>query len=379
MSVPHGGGPPEAQTPKADRRAFPIVGIGASAGGLAAFEAFFSGMPADADPGMAFVLVQHLAPDRKSMLAELVRHDTRMMVFEVEDGMVMAQVIAAGALVNGAGDIHYLHGRTGMFLAPGPGEAEVNNILTMAREGPRPELAASLRRAVHTPEAVASPGLRARTNGHVTTVNTELQTKVTDLARANNDMNKLLAGTGIGTVFVDHPLRIQPHRTLDKVTEGVVISHVDVTERKKIQDSLLRTAELLEPTGALARVGGWDLEVSSMALSWTPKSFRVHDLDPSCPPSLSQAVAFYDPQAQPVAQAGLQAAIDQGTAWSFELPLTAAKGRAIWVRAQGVAEVHNGKSVRLFGAIQDITGRKQVEEAQRLASERLLAAERDRP
>ena len=42
---------------------FPIVGIGASAGGLAAFEAFFSGMPADTDPGMAFVLVQHLAPD----------------------------------------------------------------------------------------------------------------------------------------------------------------------------------------------------------------------------------------------------------------------------------------------------------------------------
>jgi len=48
---------------------FPIVGIGASAGGLAAFEAFFSGMPADADPDMAFVLVQHLAPDRKSILA----------------------------------------------------------------------------------------------------------------------------------------------------------------------------------------------------------------------------------------------------------------------------------------------------------------------
>ena len=46
---------------------FPIVGIGASAGGLAAFEAFFSGMPSGADPGMAFVLVQHLAPDHKSI------------------------------------------------------------------------------------------------------------------------------------------------------------------------------------------------------------------------------------------------------------------------------------------------------------------------
>ena len=66
---------------------FPIVGIGASAGGLAAFEAFFSGMPAEGDPGMAFVLVQHLAPDHKSILSDLVKRYTRMEVFEVTNGM----------------------------------------------------------------------------------------------------------------------------------------------------------------------------------------------------------------------------------------------------------------------------------------------------
>ena len=76
--------PETVETPVA---AFPVVGIGASAGGLAAFEAFFSGMPADTDPGMAFVLVQHLAPDHKSILTDLVRRYTRMQVFEVEDGM----------------------------------------------------------------------------------------------------------------------------------------------------------------------------------------------------------------------------------------------------------------------------------------------------
>ncbi|MDD2846502.1 MAG: chemotaxis protein CheB [Rhodoferax sp.] len=75
--------PPGPPTP------FPIVGIGASAGGLAAFEAFFSGMPADRDPGMAFVLVQHLAPDHKSILSELVRGYTHLQVFEVQDAMVV--------------------------------------------------------------------------------------------------------------------------------------------------------------------------------------------------------------------------------------------------------------------------------------------------
>ena len=45
-------------------------------------------------------------------------------------------------------------------------------------------------------------------NEELSTVNNELQTKVVDLSRANNDMSNLLAGTGIGTVFVDHQLRI---------------------------------------------------------------------------------------------------------------------------------------------------------------------------
>jgi two-component system, chemotaxis family, CheB/CheR fusion protein len=78
---------PESPTVTPQSNDFPIVGIGASAGGLAAFEAFFSGMPADIDPGMAFVLVQHLAPDHKSILTELIRRYTRMQVFEVEDGI----------------------------------------------------------------------------------------------------------------------------------------------------------------------------------------------------------------------------------------------------------------------------------------------------
>lgn len=87
---------------------FPIVGIGASAGGLAAFEAFFAGLPEHRDPGMAFALVQHLAPDHKSILGDLVQRCTRMVVHEVTDGMVVqpncVYIIPPGhdmALLNG--------------------------------------------------------------------------------------------------------------------------------------------------------------------------------------------------------------------------------------------------------------------------------------
>ena len=64
-----------------------IVGIGASAGGLEAFRSFFSAMPANT--GMAFVLVQHLSPDYKSMLADLLGKSTSMSVIEAIDGVTI--------------------------------------------------------------------------------------------------------------------------------------------------------------------------------------------------------------------------------------------------------------------------------------------------
>src|SRR5471030_180398 len=100
--------PEEGLSPEPAEAGFPIVGIGASAGGLAAFEAFFSGMPADIDPGMAFVLVQHLAPDHKSILSELIRRYTRIQVFEVEDGM-KAEVNCA-YIIPPNRDMAFLHG-----------------------------------------------------------------------------------------------------------------------------------------------------------------------------------------------------------------------------------------------------------------------------
>ncbi|MDP2212012.1 MAG: chemotaxis protein CheB [Candidatus Aquicultor sp.] len=64
---------------------FPIVGIGASAGGLGAFTKLFEHLPSDT--GMAFVLVQHLAPTHESLLSELISRVTAMPVSEVKDGM----------------------------------------------------------------------------------------------------------------------------------------------------------------------------------------------------------------------------------------------------------------------------------------------------
>ena len=66
-----------------------VVGIGASAGGLAAFKKFFEHMPPDT--GSAFVLVQHLDPQHKSLLVDLLRPQMTMPVVEASDGTVVAE------------------------------------------------------------------------------------------------------------------------------------------------------------------------------------------------------------------------------------------------------------------------------------------------
>ena len=64
---------------------FPVVGIGASAGGLEAMEIFFRNLPPE--PGMAFVVVQHLDPTTKGMLTELLQRTTTMKALQATDGM----------------------------------------------------------------------------------------------------------------------------------------------------------------------------------------------------------------------------------------------------------------------------------------------------
>lgn len=66
---------------------FPIVGVGASAGGLEALEDFFR--YANKDAGIAYIVIQHLSPDYKSLMLELLSKHTDMNIYRVEDGMLV--------------------------------------------------------------------------------------------------------------------------------------------------------------------------------------------------------------------------------------------------------------------------------------------------
>jgi two-component system CheB/CheR fusion protein len=93
---------------------FPVVAIGASAGGLEAFKEFFLALPVDT--GMAFVLIQHLDPNHESMLTEIIAKATKMPVEEVKSGVAIrpdrVYVIPPNAQMALAGDAFQLSPRS---------------------------------------------------------------------------------------------------------------------------------------------------------------------------------------------------------------------------------------------------------------------------
>ncbi len=163
-----------------------------------------------------------------------------------------------------------------------------------------------------------------------------------------------------GTVFPVE-IALSPFET----EEGPLVSSSirDVSERRKAEQALRHSRDLLDLIGQLAKVGGWELDLETETLTWSEGAYRIHEVDPSTRPSLAQAIDFFLPEARPAISAAVRACIDSGTPWDLELPLMTARGRTIWVRAQGVAERQGDRTVRLLGALQDVTDRKRSEEA----------------
>jgi diguanylate cyclase (GGDEF)-like protein/PAS domain S-box-containing protein len=137
-------------------------------------------------------------------------------------------------------------------------------------------------------------------------------------------------------------------------------THMDLTQRKRVETEIQRTAEMLRRTGELAHIGGWELDLATKRLDWTEQVYRIHELELGTMPSLENALDFFAPEAQPVIRAAIENAAASGTPYDLELPFVTAKGNPRWVRAQGLAVVEDGKPVRLLGAFQDITEKKTI-------------------
>ncbi len=137
-------------------------------------------------------------------------------------------------------------------------------------------------------------------------------------------------------------------------------THMDITTRKNQDEALRKSEQLLNRTGEVAGIGGWELDLVTGVVWWSAQTRRIHGVAPTYVPVLSEAINFYAPEAQPVIQAAVERAIAMGEGWDLELPIILATGQRIWVRTVGTAELEGDKPIRLLGALQDVTVLRSV-------------------
>lgn len=167
--------------------------------------------------------------------------------------------------------------------------------------------------------------------------------------------------------------RVLTHTT-DGKPEWMYGTQLDITHRKS-QERLLRKSEsLLNRTGELAEVGGWELDLVTNALILSDQACHIHGVSAGYRPSLKTAINFYSPEARPVVSAAIEHAIATGEGWDLELSFIQINEQRIWVHAVGQAEFENGVAVRLLGAFQNVTERVEQRQALEKAHSRLTLA-----
>jgi len=219
-------------------------------------------------------------------IAEKVAGPVKRPLRELVEQTLLHHLGVSAALVKANGDILYLHGRTGLYLEPSSGEAGINNILKMARVGLRHDLAVSLQRVVATREIVHAPGVSVKTNGHFTQVELSVCPVISSTLTGVNEVDaqavhdslesrERQVQTTSGSWFI---MRIRPYRTLGNVIEGVVITFVDITETKHIEEALakandqLRLAIVVRDSSDAITVH--DLE--GRIIAWNPSAVRMY-------------------------------------------------------------------------------------------------------
>jgi signal transduction histidine kinase/ABC-type amino acid transport substrate-binding protein/CheY-like chemotaxis protein len=137
---------------------------------------------------------------------------------------------------------------------------------------------------------------------------------------------------------------------------------MDITARKQAKENLKKIQSLLNETGRMAKVGGWEFDVETLRQTWTEEVYRIHEVGTDYMPTVSDGIEFYEAQSRPIIEKAVLRAIDYGESFNLELRFITAKGHHKWVHAIGHAHQENGRTVKVSGTFQDITERKRTEE-----------------
>jgi PAS domain S-box-containing protein len=165
----------------------------------------------------------------------------------------------------------------------------------------------------------------------------------------------------------------------DETIDGYAI-YADVTERQRRERELERRNDLFRKAQDLADVGAWEYDVRADELTWTEQVYDIHGVTGEFEPTPDAAVEFYHPEDREEIRSAVERCLTEGEPYDLELRLVTVDDEERWVRTQGDPKVEDGEVVRLRGAIQDLTARKEQLSTMRGLQYRAqrLVRERDR-
>lgn len=149
-------------------------------------------------------------------------------------------------------------------------------------------------------------------------------------------------------------------------------------ENNRYREDLEVRDQLLNEVGAMARVGGWKVDLQARRLYWTREVFRIYELSEDALPTLEEAFSYYSPKSQLLLRDAVKRAQDYLIPYDLELELTTVTGKRIWVRSIGKTLLdENGKAKALFGTLQNIQDHK-VREGQLQQQHNIIKEQKER-
>ncbi len=141
----------------------------------------------------------------------------------------------------------------------------------------------------------------------------------------------------------------------------------NIAERKLAEDKLIRSEKELKRTQEITHIGSWYLDLATNEVVWTEELYKMYGFDPKLPPPpYTEHQKLFTPESWTLLSSSLANTAKTGIPYELELETVRDEGHNgwMWVRGEMVKDKH-GKTIGIWGAAQDITERKLIEEALR--------------
>ena len=146
-------------------------------------------------------------------------------------------------------------------------------------------------------------------------------------------------------------------------TDKAIILIRNITQAKLLEQELVKTKEILEEAGKMAKVGAWEVDFVENTHTWSEITREILELDKDEEPPVEDGLKLYDTgESLEKITSAFEEAVKTGKGYDLELLVRTLKGNLKWVRTIGKPIMENGYCVKIFGTFQDISDRKKYEQ-----------------